>query len=130
MLKTQNLPPLTEQIILQRADAHFERHGEWPTAASGPITDAPGETWLAADMALRKGRRGLPGGSSLALLLVEHRDVRNRLNLPAFTIEQILGWADAWHQRTGQWPYAESGAIPEAPGETWSAVNQALKQGL
>jgi hypothetical protein len=126
----KNLPPLTEQIILQWADADFRRHGEWPTAHSGPITDAPGETWLAADMALRKGLRGLPGGSSLALLLAEHRGVRNKSALPDLTIEQILSWADAWHQRTGQWPHAESGAIPEALGETWGAVNQALKGGL
>jgi hypothetical protein len=126
----KQLPPLTEQIILERTDVHFQRRGEWPTAHSGPILDAPGETWLAADMALRKGRRGLPGGSSLAMLLAEHRDVRNHSNLPNFTIDQILEWADAWHLRTGQWPHAESGAIVEAAGETWGAVNQALKCGL
>ena len=40
---------------------------------SGPISEAPGETWGAVDAALQKGSRGLPGGSSLALLLADKR---------------------------------------------------------
>ena len=42
---------------------------------------------------------------------------------------QILAWADAHQARTGQWPMAESGPIPEAPDETWSKVNSALRNG-
>ena len=36
---------------------------------SGPVLAAPGETWRLLDGYLRAGRRGLPGGSSLAKLL-------------------------------------------------------------
>jgi hypothetical protein len=122
-------PPLTEGVILKWADAFHERTGSWPTAKSGPIPDAPGETWTAVQMALRFGRRSLPGGSSLALLLAEKRGVRNRLSLPNLSIAQILCWADAFHERTGNWPGMESGPIPEAPGETWTAVNHALRRG-
>jgi hypothetical protein len=122
-------PKLTETKILALADAHHERTGEWPGSDSGPIADAPGETWLAADMALRLSRRGLPGGSSLALLLAEKRGVRNLWSRPDLSYEQVLQWADAHRERTGEWPHAGSGPIPEAPGETWKAVNHALKRG-
>jgi hypothetical protein len=123
------LPRLTEDQILKWVDAFHERTGAWPTAHSGPITDAPGETWLAVNMALRHGHRLLLGGSSLAFVLTQRREARNPWSLPSLTIEQILGWADAFHERTGNWPGIESGSIPEAPRETWNAVNHALKRG-
>ncbi len=55
--------------ILSWTDAHHARTGRWPNYDSGPIMDAPGETWAAVQMALTLGRRGLPGGSSQARLL-------------------------------------------------------------
>ena len=58
-------PPLTLHQILSCADAHHARAGCWPHAGSGPIPEAPGETWMAVNSALYQGRRGLPGGSSL-----------------------------------------------------------------
>jgi hypothetical protein len=45
------------------------------------------------------------------------------------TVEQILAWADLHHARTGRWPNQHSGAVAGAPGENWSAINQALWQG-
>jgi hypothetical protein len=51
------------------ADAHRQRSGQWPTSESGPVIDAPGETWLAVNLALYEGLRGFPGGPSLARLL-------------------------------------------------------------
>jgi hypothetical protein len=57
--------------------ALHERSGTWPTADSGAITKAPGETWSAADSALRAGGRGLPGGSSLFRLLARARGAPN-----------------------------------------------------
>lgn len=125
----KGLPPLTEEAILAWADAHRARTGGWPHARSGPIAEAPGETWTAVDMALRHGLRGLPGGSSLALLLAQRRAVRNAWGRPNLSYERVLAWVDAHHQRTGQWPNLESGAILEAPGETWVGINQALKHG-
>src|SRR5205807_8129330 len=125
----KGLPPLTEDQILKWADAFHERFGKWPTIKSGPITDAPGETWLAADMALRHGIRGMAGGSSLALLLADKPGVRNVWTLPNLSITQILEWADAFQKRTGSWPNHQSGSIPESPAETWNAVNHALQSG-
>jgi hypothetical protein len=126
----KQLPKLTEEQILAWAGAHHDRTGKWPSAKSGPIVDAPGETWLAADMALRHSRRGLPGGSSLALLLAEKRGVRNIWTRPNYSREQILAWADSHRVRTGRWPHTESGPIPELTGENWAAVDRALKRGL
>lgn len=63
-----HLPPLTVGQILAWAKAFLERHGRWPTARPEPIPEAPEETWEGVDAALRKGRRTLPGGSSLARL--------------------------------------------------------------
>jgi hypothetical protein len=62
-------PRLAERQILRWAQAHYRRTGRWPTRRSGPIAEAPGESWEAVHSALCEGLRGLPGGSSLAQLL-------------------------------------------------------------
>jgi hypothetical protein len=124
-----NIPRLTFKKILAWADAYFRQHGVWPKETSGPIPDAPEETWLAMDRALRVGVRGLKGGTSLARLLEERRKVRNVQNLPRLTHAQILEWADAYRRRTETWPTSKSGPIARAPGETWSGVNAALQAG-
>jgi hypothetical protein len=67
------LPPLTEEQILKWADLHHRNTGRWPKYGSGPIADTGGETWASVDSALRLGKRGLPGGASLARLLAEKR---------------------------------------------------------
>ena len=125
----KSLPPFSEERILAWADAHHRRTDSWPGARSGPIPETPGETWMAVEMALSHGQRGLPGGSSLALLLAVRRGVRNIWTLPTLTVDKILAWADAFRQRSGRWPHEGSGVIPESDGDTWLAVNQALKRG-
>ena len=81
------------------------------------------------DAALRTRGRGLKGASSSPQLLARHRAVRNKGDTPPLSTMQILDWADAHYSRTGEWPNAESGPIPEAPGETWGAVYSALVGG-
>jgi DNA-binding XRE family transcriptional regulator len=124
-----NLPLLTVQQILSWADRHRERTGHWPTMRTGAVVDAPEETWDGIDQALHNGHRGLPGGDSLARLLVRHRGARNHTSIPPLSIPQILAWADAHHERTGAWPNRDSGPIPESPGDTWDIVDQALQVG-
>jgi phage-related protein len=51
------------------ATAFRNAQGRWPKATDGVIADSDGSTWQAVDLALRRGARGLPGGSSLAKLL-------------------------------------------------------------
>lgn len=120
----------TKKTILTWADAFFRRHGRWPATTSGAIPEAPGETWRNVDAALRQGLRGLPGGSSLAKLLAVHRDCRNHADLPSLTKKKILAWADAYFERNGVWPTADSGTVGEEPTETWKIVNTALLVGL
>jgi hypothetical protein len=62
-------PTLTVEQVLAWADAHHARTGRRPAVRSGPVPEAPGETWVGIDLALRRGARGLPGGYSLARLL-------------------------------------------------------------
>jgi hypothetical protein len=125
----RRLPPLTIEQILGWADAHCARTGRWPNHKSGRIAEAPSETWGRIYLALKEGRRGLPGGRSLARLLAEHRGVRTGYHVPDLSVEQILAWADAHHRWTGNWPTATSGSVHAAPGETWSGINCALDAG-
>jgi hypothetical protein len=120
-------PPLTYKQILKWADAHYRLTGQWPKYRSGPVHGAPGETWCSIAAALRCGSRRLPGGSSLPLLLMKHRGVRC-WGQPV-TIKQILGWAKRHHKRTGRWPTVNSGKVHDAPGETWLALDGALRRG-
>jgi hypothetical protein len=122
-------PELTVEQILAWADAHCGATGEWPVEDSGPVRSAPGETWKAISGALTRGDRGVPGGSSLARLLAEHRGARNLKDPPRLTTEQILAWADAHRAATGRWPSASSGPVAEGTEETWATVNMALYKG-
>jgi hypothetical protein len=117
---------LTVRQILAWADHHHARTGRWPSQGAGRVSGSLGENWRALDVALRDGYRGLPGGSSLAQLLAQHRHTRNKKRLPPFTVRQILTWADAHFARTGRWPTRHSGPVSEALGETWAAVDAAL----
>jgi hypothetical protein len=63
------LPPLTEEQVRAWAEAYRGRMGHWPRVKSGPIPEAPGETWSGVNAALEVGLRGFPGGSSLFRLL-------------------------------------------------------------
>jgi hypothetical protein len=121
---------LTRELILAWADAHHTRTGRWPKIASGPIVDAPGETWERIHWALQAGLRGLRGRTSLPRLLARYRGARNKSRSPPLTVRKILRWADAHYRRTGRWPVQASGPIPESPDDTWSAVEGALQHGL
>jgi hypothetical protein len=115
------------QQILRWADAYRSGAGEWPKAASGPISDAPGQTWNAVNLALRDGHRGLPGGSSLSRLLARRR---HKQRYQPLTTDQVLRWVDMHRARTGRWPGQQSGAVPEAPGLSWRGIDDALRLGL
>ena len=119
--------PLTEEMILAWADAWHAREGKWPISKSGQITDAPGENWLAINMALTESLRGLPGNSSLPRLLAERRGRRNHRDLQILTEDLILMWADGYHERTGDWPSRSSGKVADAAGETWNGVENATE---
>lgn len=45
------------------------------------------------------------------------------------SVSQILASADAYHARTGHWPNILSGAVAEAPTNTWKQIDGALHAG-
>lgn len=124
------LPRLKLGLILTWGDAYFKAHGRWPDAASGPIPDSGGESWRTVADALERGERGLAKKTTLAQLFAQHRGRRNHMALAPLRIDEILGWADRHSRKTGRWPKHNSGPVTAAAGETWSAVNMALAQGL
>lgn len=126
----KRLLPLSLEMILAWADAFHARIGEWPTRNSGPIPEAATETWARVDAALTKGLRGWPYSTSLAQLLAKHRGARNRKDLPRLRVGMILHWAGLHFERTNEWPREKSGAVADAPGETWAGINAALREGL
>ncbi len=123
------LPSLTRSEIIRWADLYHDRHGTWPKMSSGPIPEVAGETWKRVNASLIYGTRGLPGRTTLKRLLWEYRGVNYYRTRGPFTVEGILAWADAHHARTGNWPDAESGHIPECPGGAWDVVEIALVRG-
>ena len=125
----QNLPNLSVGMILKWADTFHKRTGKWPNRNSGLVSEASGEKWSAITASLQLGQRGLPGGSSLAKLLAQHRGVRNIQDLPNLSVGRILKWADAFQKRTKKWPKRSDGPIHNAPGEVWNAIDLALRKG-
>lgn len=124
------LPTLSVDQILAWADAYHKRCGRWPTRSSGTVLEAPENTWSAIHFALKDGGRGLPGGSSLWALFRRKRDLTRWNFRPTLTQRQVLGWAVAHHRRTGAWPTHKSGVIKESPGDTWLAVDIALRHAI
>ncbi|MHC4563991.1 MAG: hypothetical protein ACYS8X_14635, partial [Planctomycetota bacterium] len=49
---------------------------------------------------------------------------------PRLTIKQILAWADAHHERTGECPNTRSGTVHEAPTEQWANIAGYLSAGV
>ena len=119
-------PSIDGREILEWADAHRRQTGAWPGSRSGVVAAAPGENWANIQQALRMGFRGLPGGRTLLGLFRKERRARNDRGL---SVERILAWADAHHERTGEWPTCRPEEIPESPGDTWRNVSDALYVG-
>ncbi len=115
--------------ILAWADQWRERTGEWPTSDSGDIPGIEGLNWAIVDNALRRGRGGLVRGSSLSRLLTAERGVLPVITRLTLNEEQVLAWADDWHERSGRWPTQTSGEIPGLGGINWAAVDNARARG-
>jgi hypothetical protein len=123
-----HLPSLSVDQILAWADAHHAATGRWPTANSGPVAAAPGETWNAVHLALYHGTRGLPGGMTLPRVLADRKPPR--WPRPPLTLATIQTWARQHWEATGSWPARASGPVAGVPGEQWSSIARALERGL
>ena len=118
---------LRVEEVLAWADAHHARHGTWPTVESGGIPESGG-SWKAINECLRGGLRGLPGGTTLARFLEEHRGVSVGKGPPRLSEEQVLAWADAHFAAHGKWPEVQSGPVPGTE-EVWANIHEALRSG-
>src|SRR5262249_6415681 len=125
-----NPPRLDVETILAWADAYHARTGRWPKAKSGPIPEAPGETWMRVSTATVEGLRGLGRGPTLAQLLAERRGAGNHLGQPRLTVGQVMAWAADHERRTGKCPTSRSGPVEGASGEDWGRIDNALLNGL
>jgi hypothetical protein len=123
------VPRLSNSMILQWADAHHERTGEWPGMNSGAIPEVPGVSWKSLDDRMRRGRHLRGKKTSLCRLLAQKRGVRTSAAPPPLSYGKILKWCDMHHRRTGRWPAQQSGAVAGVPGETWSNIDSALRNG-
>jgi len=79
----RNLPQLTQKEIIRWAKSHFRPTGNWPNRNAGPVHGVRGLRWSMVDSALKRGNRGLLGGTSLARLF------RDRAKHPQL-VRQIL----------------------------------------
>src|SRR5437879_1602233 len=79
---------------------------------------------------IRKTRRHVRSSWWGILIAEVEADREWRGEPPDLDKDKVLAWADAFLARTGDWPQSTSGAIPEAPGETWLLVAAALAFGL
>jgi hypothetical protein len=123
------VPVLSEADILRWADDWYERTNHWPRKTDGPVAPGVAMTWAAVDCALREGRYGLPGGSSLAQLWSAKRGYRNTQRLAPLTEARIVAWAEDYYRRTQGWPNRNSGPIPGTDGDTWRFIDVALRHG-
>jgi hypothetical protein len=120
---------LTEKSILEDAAKFHIIHGEYPKDADPrPVPDKSDETWIAYSIALRKGLRGLPGGTSLPRLLDTHGLVRNHLSAMVLTPELIVGWMRVFQRTHGVLPSENTiEPVPGQPLESWPAIASALR---
>jgi hypothetical protein len=128
-------PPTTRTECVCSARNRFSRGPHaleqcWPNRHSGEIPDAGGITWGAVQRALREGKCGLPGGSTIHRLLAARRHARRLTYVPRLSEEQILEWADEHYRRFHKWPKVLSGSIFGAESEAWHRVDMALRCGL
>ena len=129
LTRTERYPRLDEGTILAWADAYDHRHGRWPSRQSGAISESDGDTWGGIDIALRRGFRGLPPGSSLSKLLQKRRAKTNPALRPTLTEDWILTMARGYYFMYGAYPNRTSGAASARFDLTWGAIDAALRNG-
>lgn len=114
---------LTEEMILEAGEKFKKQYGKYPFVASKELVpELPNETWVIIDSALREGYRGLPGGSSLAILFGKKKD--------DLTVEQIKKAGEEFKKQYSKYPSGTSKKpVPGMPNENWRAINEALIKG-
>jgi hypothetical protein len=125
--------PFKIKEIITWGNAHYVRHGAWPTKRSGAIPDSGGLTWLIVSESLRQRKR-IPEDCRKLEGLFARRRLNRAVRRPAdLTIAQILNWADDHFAAKGRWPSARSRGLHgphNLPRLSWRIIDDALRQGL
>jgi predicted helicase len=112
---------LTEDLIWEWMQSFFNENGKWPTSASCEI--APnGDSWLAINASMRKGRFGLSPNGGLSKLRSE------KLGYSVLSEDLIVDWMESYFKQFRKWPKNKDTAIAPC-GITWKAVSFALRAG-
>jgi superfamily II DNA or RNA helicase len=126
--------PLSEDLIIKAAIAHYEDHGHWPSCETKQRPRLlPNDTWGALNAAGRLGLRNLPKGRTLAKILapIKAEFGFKVLGTRGLLSEKIiLKAAEHHYQETGKWPSAITpGRIPLLPDDTWKSIDGAGHSG-
>ena len=121
---------LTLEEVHAEMAAFYRRHGTFPSRSSGRCETLP-LTYHQLNTYLYRGKRGLPGRSSVAL---EAKVVAEKLGIEVIdthsplTIGQIHQEIRHYRKTRGQFPTRASGYIPGLR-TTWKALDHALLGG-
>lgn len=127
--------------IRQSILEHRQAMDAWPNRTSGMVKYGPyaeKTEWRTIDGALKRGGRGLAGGSSLATLNEEVSkahglDYENHLKQEPFTLDGIKQSILVHRQATEEWPNDKSGRVKYGPYATktfWHIIDTALRIGI
>jgi len=123
-------PDLTEEVIAKAMKDYHEEHGKYPWVKSGDAKKYFGFkiTWKAIEQCLKKGNRGLPGGSSLAKLRKEHITGKET----PLTEDLIVKALKNYHEDHAKYPvfYKGEDALKYIGFKIkWSAIDACLRLG-
>ena len=123
---------LSNKKILDLTKQHFEKTGLYPTSNSDWILEGK-DSWSTISVALNRGFRGLPGGSSLAKLLHAHNLKANLGARKYPSKEEIVEAAKEYktQDKNSKLPTSKSGPFPNPNylDLTWGAINSAIAKG-
>jgi hypothetical protein len=120
--------PLTVGMVRDAIRAFHAQHGRFPVVGRDGVSPL-GITWTTLSLHLTDGRRGLPGGSTLAK---EIEAVRREMGLkpPEPTRELVLKAIEEYRDETGGYPIQQTrGEIPTL-GMSWMVLAKRLRAGL
>ena len=121
------LGSLTNEKVAKAIKLFHSENGFYPTPSSGEASKYFGDqtSWMAIDAALKKGFRGLPGGSTLV------KEVAKSSVKISFSTQLIADAMEAYHKEHGKHPVQGSGDASKYFGfkTTWAAVNESLRCG-
>lgn len=120
--------PITEEQVIQWANAYKTKYGKFPSNKKIIVEDAPYYiTWETIDACFRFTLRGLGKFSSLHEFLISKGE---KIEKEPLTEEKIIEWALKYKEKYGSFPTDRSGIIEwSSCRDTWSRISGCLRVG-